>query len=321
MPDFYPPIPLGRYGMLDVGDGHLVRWEESGNPHGRPVVFLHGGPGGRIGPAQRRHFDPQAYRIVLFDQRGCGGSTPGVHEDGADLSANTTWHLVADMERLREHLGVERWQLFGGSWGAALALAYAEKHPERVTEIVLRGVFTCTEAELDWLYRGGASAIHPDAWHAFLASVPEHARADPLAAYGVLVDDPDPSVRAAAALAWSNWEAALCELVPTAGLAEQYADPGFAVPFTRLALHYFSHGAWLAEDQLIAEAGKLAGIPGVIVQGRYDLVCPPVTAWRLHEAWPDSDLVLLPTAGHAVGERGVLAALTAATDRFREAPR
>jgi proline iminopeptidase len=320
VPDFYPPVDLGRSGMLEVGDGQLVYWEESGNPDGKPVVFLHGGPGGRVAPAQRRHFDPDAYRIVLFDQRGCGRSTPGVHEDGVGLTANTTWHLVADMECLREHLGIDRWQLFGGSWGATLALAYAQRHPERVTEIVLRGVFTSTEAELDWLYRGGAGTIHPDAWNAFLAPVPEAARADPFAAYRALIDDPDPDVRTGAALAWSTWEAALCELIPTTGLVEQYADPEFAVPFTRLALHYFGHRSWLADDQLVAEAGKLAGIPGVIVQGRYDMVCPPVSAWRLHQAWPDSELVMLPVAGHAVGERGVLAALTAATDRFRPAP-
>src|ERR1044072_650519 len=257
MADFHPPVELLRSGMLEVGDGQLLYWEESGNPDGKPVVFLHGGPGGRVAPAQRRHFDPAAYRIVLFDQRGCGRSTPGVHEPGVGLAANTTWHLVADMELLRAHLNIDRWQLFGGSWGATLALAYAQCHPDRVIDIVLRGVFTSTEAELNWLYRGGAGVIHPDAWHAFLAPIPRDPRADPLPASRALIDDPDPEVRAAAALAWSRWEAALCELIPTTGLAEQYGDPQIAVPFTRLALHYFGHGSWLAEEQLIAQAGTI----------------------------------------------------------------
>jgi proline iminopeptidase len=313
----YPPVEPYDEGMLEVGDGHRIRWEVSGNPAGRPAVFLHGGPGSGCTPLQRRLFDPAAYRIVLFDQRGCGRSTPSVVSPDADLSANTTWHLVADMEVLREHLGIDRWQLFGGSWGATLAMAYAQTHPERVSEIVLRGVFLLRERELDWMYRGGAGNLFPEAWAAFASLVPS---GDPLAEYHRLVNDPDPDVRARAAAAWSNWEGAAVSLTPNPGLVATYADPEFAVPFARIALHYFVHGGWLEPDQLVRDAGKLAGIPGRIVQGRYDAVCPPVTAWELHRAWPDSTLLMLPEAGHAVTDRGVLDALLEATDEFRERP-
>ena len=313
----YPPVEPHDEGMLDVGDGHRIRWEVSGNPAGRPVVFLHGGPGSGCTPLQRRLFDPAAYRIVLFDQRGSGRSTPSVVAPDADLSANTTWHLVADMEMLREHLGIERWQLFGGSWGATLAMAYAQTHPERVSEIVLRGVFLLRERELDWMYRGGAGNLFPEAWASFASLVPS---GDPLVEYHRLVNDPDPDLRARAAAEWSNWEGAAVSLTPNPGLVATYADPGFAVPFARIALHYFTHGGWLEPDQLVRDAGKLTGIPGRIVQGRYDAVCPPVTAWELHRAWPDSTLLMLPEAGHAVTDRGVLDALIEATDEFRERP-
>jgi proline iminopeptidase len=310
----YPPAEPHASGMLDVGDGHRIHWEVSGNPDGKPAVFLHGGPGSGSTPMQRRLFDPEAYRIILFDQRGCGRSTPSVVDPDADFTANTTWHLVADMEVLREHLDVERWQLFGGSWGATLAMAYAQRYPERVSEIVLRGVFLLRERELDWMYRGGAGNLFPEAWASFASLVPS---GDPLLGYHQLVNDPDPDVRARAAQAWSNWEGAAVSLVPHPGLTATYADPAFAVPFARIALHYFVHGGWLEPDQLVREAGKLAGIPGRIVQGRYDAVCPPVTAWELHEAWPDSTLLMLPQAGHAVTDRGVLDALLDATDEFR----
>ncbi|HEV7650720.1 MAG TPA: prolyl aminopeptidase [Actinophytocola sp.] len=315
----YPPVEPHAEGMLDVGDGHRIHWEVSGNPAGRPAVFLHGGPGSGSTPMQRRLFDPAAYRIVLFDQRGSGRSTPSVREPDTDLSANTTWHLVADMEALRAHLGVERWQLFGGSWGATLAMAYAQAFPERVSEIVLRGVFLLRERELDWMYRGGAGNLFPEAWAEFASPA---GPGDLLAGYHRLVNDPDPAVRARAAAAWSNWEGATVSLTPNPGLRATYADPAFAVPFARIALHYFVHDGWLEPDQLVRDAGKLAGIPGRIIQGRYDAVCPPVTAWDLHRAWPDSTLQLLPQAGHAVTDRGVLDALLDATDEFREpAPR
>ncbi|HEY0450243.1 prolyl aminopeptidase [Actinophytocola sp.] len=310
----YPPVEPHEQGMLDVGDGHEIYWEVSGNPAGRPAVFLHGGPGSGTTALQRRLFDPAAYRIVLFDQRGCGRSTPSVLAPDADLSANTTWHLVADMETLRAHLGIDRWQLFGGSWGATLAMAYAQTHPERVSEIILRGVFLLRRRELDWMYRGGAGNLFPEAWADFAALVPA---GDVLEGYHRLVNDADPEVRARAAAAWSNWEGAAVSLLPNPGLTATYADPRFAVPFARIALHYFVQDGWLAENQLVRDAGKLAGIPGRIVQGRYDAVCPPATAWELHRAWPDSRLLLLPQAGHAVTDRGVLDALLEATDEFR----
>jgi proline iminopeptidase len=311
----YPPVEPHAEGLLDVGDGHRIHWEVSGNPEGKPVVFLHGGPGSGCVPMQRRLFDPAAYRIVLFDQRGCGRSTPSVREPDTGLAANTTWHLVADMETLRVHLDVERWQLFGGSWGATLAMAYAQAFPERVSEVVLRGVFLLRERELDWMYRGGAGNLFPEAWAQFASLVPD---GDVLTGYHRLVNDADPAVRAKAAAAWSNWEGATVSLTPNPGLQATYANPAFAVPFARIALHYFTHAGWLEPDQLVRDAGKLAGIPGRIVQGRYDAVCPPVTAWDLHRAWPDSTLQLLPQAGHAVTDRGVLDALLAATDEFRE---
>lgn len=308
---FYPPLDAHADGMLDVGGGHRIYWEVSGNPAGKPVVFLHGGPGGGTSPLQRRLFDPAAYRIVLFDQRGCGRSIPHVATRDPD-EANTTWHLVADMEALREHLKIDRWLLFGGSWGSTLALAYAQLHPERVSEIILRGVFLLRQSELDWLYRGGAGALFPEDWAAFAALVPD---GDVLAGYRRLVDDP--ATATAAAVAWSNWEGAIVSLTPNPNLVATYADPRFAVAFAKLALHYFTNAGWLDDDQLLRDAGKLAGIPGRIVQGRYDAVCPPVTAWDLHRAWPDSKLTVLPRAGHALTDLGVLDALLDATDEFR----
>jgi len=314
MEELYPPLEPRAEGMLDVGDGHRIRCQAAGNPAGKPVVVLHGGPGSGITPMARRHFDPDAYRIILFDQRGAGWSTPGAD---VDLSANTLWHLVADMELLRKTLEIERWQLFGGSWGATLALAYAQAHPERVTEIILRGVFTVRQSELDWIYRGGAAHLFPAEWEEFLAPVPEDRRADPLSAYGDLLNHQDRTVRESAAIAWSTWEGATVSLYPQASFVRQYSDPKFALTFARLAVHYFTHGAWLEDGQLIRDAGKLAGIPGVIVQGRYDAVCPPITAYQLHRTWPGSELKLTEGAGHAVNDPGILAALRAATDSFR----
>jgi proline iminopeptidase len=308
---FYPAIDTHADGMLDVGDGHRVYWEVSGNPDGKPVVFVHGGPGAGTSPLQRRLFDPDVYRIVLFDQRGCGRSTPHVATREPD-EHNTTWHLVADMEALREHLGIERWQLFGGSWGATLALAYAQTHPSRVTEIILRGVFLLRQSELDWLYRGGAGALFPAEWAAFSSLVPD---GDILDGYQRLLRDPARAAEAAAA--WSTWEGAIVSVDPHPGVTATYDNPRFAVAFTKLALHYFMNDGWLADDQLIRDAGKLAGIPGRIVQGRYDVVTPPVTAWELHRAWPDSALTILPKAGHAVTDFGILDALIGATDEFR----
>ncbi len=319
MDDLYPPIPPRAEGMLDAGDGHRIYCQEAGNPEGKPVVVLHGGPGSGISPMARRHFDPKVYRIILFDQRGSGRSTPHIGEPDVDLSVNTLWHLVADMETLRERLEIERWQVFGGSWGATLALAYAETHPNRVSELILRGVFTVRRSEIDWIYSGGAANFFPREWDAFLEPIPEDQRDDPMAAYRELVYHPDKEIRQRAAVAWSVWEGATVSLRPDAGFVDQYASPRFAVTFARLALHYFSNNAWLEEGQLIRDAAKLAGIPGVIVQGRYDVVCPPTTAYELHQAWPDSKLEIVEAAGHAATDPGVLAALRTATDFFRPA--
>jgi proline iminopeptidase len=311
----YPPTQPHERGMLDVGDGHHIYWEVSGNPSGKPAVVLHGGPGSGSVEAQRRLFDPAVYRIVLFDQRGCGRSTPHVADPATDLSTNTTWHLVADIERLRAFLGIDRWLVLGGSWGATLAMAYAQRHPERVTEIVLRGVFLLRQVELDWIYGGGAGMLFPEAWAEFVSVVPPDERHDLLAAYRRLVEEGPSQDRAAAA--WSNWEGAAVSLVPNPGLVATYASPEFARPFARIALHYFCNGGWLEEGQLLRDAGKLAGIPGRIVQGRYDAVCPPATAWELHQAWPDSRLIIAPQAGHAVSDPGILDGLLDATDEFR----
>lgn len=314
---FYPPIDPHESGMLDVGDGHHVYWEVSGNPTGKPVVVLHGGPGAGTVPTQRQHFNPEKYRIVLFDQRGSGRSTPHVSDPTHDLATNTTWHLVDDMEALRTHLGVDRWQLFGGSWGATLALAYAQTHPERVTEIILRGVFTLRSLELNWLYGGGAAHLFPDAWARFVAPVPAGERTDMVAAYHKLVFADDPSVSMAAAMAWSLWEGATVSTQSSMNLS--YGDEKFAVSFARIALHYFVNGGWMDDNQLIRDAGKLGDIPGVIVNGRYDLVTPPITAYELSHAWPTGEPVILPFAGHAVGDPGIAEQLRIATDKFADA--
>ena len=314
----YPPIDPDAMGMLSVGDGQELFWEACGNPDGKPVVYLHGGPGGGIVPDFRRYHDPEKYRIVLFDQRGCGRSTPHASAPDADLSTNTTWHLVADIERLREHLGFERWQVFGGSWGSTLALAYAQTHPERVTELVLRGIFTLRKSEIDWFYQQGASDLFPDAWESYLAPIPEAEQQDLLAAYHRRLFDPDPAVHVPAGVAWTVWENATIRLIPNeAAIAAARADEAAAVAFARIENHYFTHGGWLEEGQLIRDSSaKLAGIPGVIVQGRYDVCTPARTAWDLHRAWPEAELHMIGDAGHASSEPGIVDALIRATDRF-----
>ncbi|WP_090104817.1 prolyl aminopeptidase [Lentzea jiangxiensis] len=312
----YPEIDPHTSGHLDTGDGNLVYWEECGNPSGKPVVFLHGGPGGGCSPTHRRLFDPSAYRIVLFDQRGCGRSTPHASTTD-DLSLNTTWHLVADMELLRESLGISRWQVFGGSWGSTLALAYAEKHPSRVSELVLRGIFTLRSSEVDWYYRGGAAHLFPDLWEEFTAPLAGLA-GDPVELYAELLSSPDPEVHGPAAVAWSTWEGATVTLLPRPELVAEFAEPSYALAFARIENHYFVNGGWFEEGQLIRDAVRLEGIPGVIVQGRYDIATPAVSAWDLHKAWPGSELVLVPDAGHAYDEPGILSALLEATDRFRD---
>jgi proline iminopeptidase len=297
--------------MLDVGDGHSVYYERCGRAGGAPAVFLHGGPGGGCSADHRRLFDPDRYDILLFDQRGCGRSTPH-----AELEANTTWHLVADMERLRALAGVDRWLVFGGSWGSTLALAYAETYPERVSALVLRGVYTLTRAELDWYYQYGVSEIFPDKWERFVAPIPEDERGDMIAAYRKRLTSDDPAVRLEAATAWSLWEGETITLLPNAELSRDHGDERFAVAFARIENHYFFHGVWLEENQLLRDAHKLRGIPGAIVHGRYDMPCPARYAHALHKAWPDAEFHLIEGAGHAYSEPRILDRLIKATDRF-----
>jgi proline iminopeptidase len=304
--------------MLDVGDDQQLYWETSGNPDGKPVVFLHGGPGSGTNPNQRRLFDPEKYRIVLFDQRQCGKSLPHASDPDADLSANTTWHLVSDIEKLREHLDVEQWMVLGGSWGSSLALAYAETHPDRVTELILRGIFTLRPVELDWFYEGGAAALFPDLWEGFLEQVPEDERGRLIKAYSRLLNDPDPAVHGPAAVAWSRWESSTITLLPRPDVVASFTEEQYAVAFARIENHYFMHLGWFEEEQLIRDAEKLRGIPSVIVQGRYDVCTPPMTAWDLHRAWPEAEFTMVPDAGHAFDEPGILDALIEATDRFAE---
>jgi proline iminopeptidase len=314
MPDLrqpYPPIEPYETGMLDVGDGHLIRYERVGTPGAKPAVFLHCGPGGGISPEHRRLFDPARYDLMLFDQRGCGQSQPH-----AGLEANTTWHLVADIERLRERVGVDRWLVFGGSWGSTLALAYAQKHPERVSELVLRGIYTVTRAELQWYYQFGVSEMFPDKWQKFQAPIPEAERGDMIAAYRKRLTSDDPVARIEAARAWSVWEGETITLLPNPALAETHADDHFALAFARLENHYFVHDAWLEDGQLLRDAHKLHGIPGVIVHGRYDMPCPARYAWALHRAWPEAEFHLIEGAGHAYSEPGILDQLLRATDSF-----
>jgi proline iminopeptidase len=310
----YPPIEPYRTGRLRVSDVHDLYFEESGNPSGKPVVFLHGGPGFGTEPGHRRFFDPAAYRIVLFDQRGCGKSTPH-----ASLVDNTTWHLVSDIETLREHLGIERWQVFGGSWGSTLALAYAETHPGRVTELVLRGIFLVRKSEVDWFYQRGASAIYPDAWEKYLAPIPPEEQGDLVGAFHRRLTHDDPAVRIQAARAWSVWEGSTSCLFANTGLIDKTAGDEFAIAFARIECHYFVHAAWIDEARdLLRNITKIRAIPAVIVQGRYDVVCPMETAWALHRAWPEADLRVVEGAGHSAGEPGNMHELVEATDRFRE---
>ena len=312
----YPEIEPHRSGRLKVSDKHEVYWEESGNPNGKPVVFVHGGPGGGTDPKQRRFFDPAAYRIVLFDQRGCGKSTPH-----AELDGNTTWDLVADMEKVRAHLGIERWQVFGGSWGSTLALAYAGEHPDRVTELVLRGIFLLRKREIDWFYQEGASFLFPDAWEDYLAPIPPAERGDLLRAYYKRLTSSDAAVRQEAARAWSVWEARTSCLMQNEELVAKNAGDDYSLAFARIECHYFVHNAFLPKDgALIDVVPRIRHIPAVIVQGRYDVVCPMDSAWLLHRAWPEADFRLVPDAGHAALEPGTCHELVSATDRFRERP-
>jgi proline iminopeptidase len=308
----YPPLEPYNAGRLRVSPLHELYFEESGNPSGKPVVFLHGGPGGGSEPKQRRFFHPAKYRIVNFDQRGCGKSTPY-----ASLEANTTWDLVGDIEKIREHLGIERWQVFGGSWGSTLALAYSETHPNRVTELILRGIFLLRKQEIDWFYQRGASAIYPDAWEPYISHIPEEERKDLLSAYYRRLTSDDPAVCLAAAKIWSGWEGATSKLLPDADLAAHYEEDEFALAFARIEAHYFvNKGFMKADAQLLENTQVIRQIPGVIVQGRYDIVCPMESAWALHRAWPEAEFIITPDGGHSANDPPNSRALVAATDKF-----
>ncbi|MFT4087828.1 MAG: prolyl aminopeptidase [Gordonia sp. (in: high G+C Gram-positive bacteria)] len=312
----YPPLDPYASGLLDVGDGQQVYWETSGNPDGKPVVFVHGGPGGGTSPEQRRFFDPARYRIVLFDQRGCGQSRPHIAEEAglASLAVNTTQHLIADMEHLREHLGIETWQVFGGSWGSTLGLAYAQTHPDRVTELVLRGIFLLRRIEIDWYYNGGASHIYPDVWEDYLAPIPEDQRdGDLVEAYHRILTGDDREAAQTAASAWSRWEHLTSYLLP-------HGDPGDGsradLAFATIENHYFQNRGFLRDGQLLDAIDTIAHLPAVIVQGRYDVVCPMRSAWDLHRAWPSAELHIVDDAGHASFETGIVDRLVTATDAF-----
>lgn len=307
----YPEIEPYASGHLDVGDGHLVYWERVGTPGGKPAVFLHGGPGGGCSAQHRRLFDPKRYDVLLFDQRGCGRSKPH-----ANLEANTTWHLVADIERLRQMTGVESWLVFGGSWGSTLALAYAQTHPERVSALILRGIYTLTQAEMDWYYQFGVSEMFPDKWERFLAPIPADERHDMVSAYNRRLTGSDRVQQLAAAYAWSLWEGETITLLPEPDLAEAFASPEFALAFARIENHFFFNKGWLEEGQLLRDAHRLSGIPGVIIHGRYDMPCPARFAWALHKAWPTAEFYLIEGAGHAYSEPGILDRLIRATDQF-----
>ncbi|MCW2939508.1 MAG: proline iminopeptidase [Actinomycetia bacterium] len=313
----YPPTEPYDRGLLEVGDGHRIYWETSGNPDGRPAVLVHGGPGSGCNSDHRRLFDPDAYRIILFDQRNCGQSMPSAGNPVVSLETNTTWHLVADMERLRAHLGIERWLLLGGSWGSALSLAYAQTHPVRVAGLVLRGIFTLRASELRWYYREGASRIFPDLWEDFVSQIPQGERHDLIGAYDRRLSDPDLSVRVRAARAWARWEGSTVTLLPDSGWSSAFGAPDRSlVAFARIENHYFRHAGFLSEGQLIAGVDRIRHLPCVIVQGRYDICTPPITAWDLHRAWPEAEFHLVDGAGHAYTEPGILHHLVQATDQF-----
>ncbi len=311
----YPPIEPLRTGRLKVSPVHEIYYEEVGNPAGKPAVFLHGGPGAGAQVNDRRFFDPARYRVVLFDQRGCGRSRPH-----ASLEDNTTWHLVEDIERLRTELGIERWLVFGGSWGSTLSLAYAETHPERVTELVLRGIFMLRRRELEWFYQQGASALFPDRWEKYLEPIPPAERDDMIAAYYRRLTGDDEAERVAAAKAWSQWEGGTISLLPNPERETFWAGDAFATAIARIECHYFvNRGFFETDAQLLERIGGIRHIPAVIVQGRYDVCTPMTSAWDLHRAWPEADFRIVPDAGHTSSEPGIVHELVTATDRF--APR
>ncbi|WP_047454971.1 prolyl aminopeptidase [Rhizobium rhizogenes] len=317
MKTLYPEITPYDQGMLDVGDANSIHWMQSGNPNGIPVVILHGGPGSGSSASARRFFDPQHYRIIQFDQRGCGNSLPHASEPEIDLSANTTWHLVADIERLRLFLGIERWLVYGNSWGCTLALVYTQAHPERVAALVVAGVTMTRQSEIDWLYKGLAR-FFPEEWERFRAGVPESQRdGDLVAAYYQLLRNPDPTIHLKAAMDWHQWESANILVDPRATLSDRWADPRFLIARARIITHYFHHRGWLEDGQILRDIDRLAGIPCTMIQGRLDLEAPLGTAWELSRAWPAARLVIVPNAAHSPGASEMAAAIVEATDTFR----
>ncbi|WP_154223774.1 prolyl aminopeptidase [Marinicella rhabdoformis] len=314
MSELYQVNEITQSGHLQVSELHSIYWEESGNPKGKPVVFVHGGPGGGVSPETRGFFNPEKYRIIQFDQRGCGQSTPH-----ACLEDNTTWDLIADMELIREMLNIEQWQVFGGSWGSTLALAYAQKHPERVTELVLRGIFLLREKELQWFYQEGASRLFPDAWATYRDFIPEDERHDMMAAYQKRLLSDDETERLEAAKRWSVWEGSTCHMFPDLKHIEDTAEPEFALAFARIENHYFMNkGFFETENQLIENVDQIRHIPTVIIQGRYDVVCPLDTAWELHQAFPEADFQIIADAGHSAFEPSITSALLKATDAWAD---
>jgi proline iminopeptidase len=308
----YPEIEPYKSGHLDVGDGHSLYWELSGNPSGKPVVFLHGGPGGGSSPDHRRQFDPERYNILVFDQRGAGKSKPH-----ANLEANTTWHLVEDIERLRQMVGADKWMVFGGSWGSTLSLAYAQTYPDRVTELVLRGIFLFDQYEIDWLYKeGGASSVYPDKWEEFASLIPAEEQDDLVAAYRKRLTGADRHEQLRAAKAWSKWEAEVVTLLPSEETVEHFTSDEIAIAIARIENHYMAEKGWLEEGQLLRGVERIRHIPGVIVQGRHDCCTPPKAAWELKKAWPEVELNFVPDGGHLFNEPGILDGLVRATDKF-----
>lgn len=312
MRELYPVIEPYQTGMLQVSSRHTLYFEQVGNPEGKPVVFLHGGPGGGIEPIYRRYFNPQQWRVVLFDQRGCGRSSPH-----AELEENTTWDLVSDIETLRTHLGIEQWTVFGGSWGSTLALAYSQTHPEACVGLILRGIFMLRQQELHWFYQEGCSYLFPDAWEDYVKPIPEAERGDLIAAFYRRLTSPDANTRLIAAQAWSVWEASTSKLLPDESLRARFGESQFADAFARIECHYFIHrGFFETDDYLLNHCDRIRHLPTVIVQGRYDVVCPMISAWELQKALPDAELIIVPDAGHSMTEPGIRHALIEATDRF-----
>jgi proline iminopeptidase len=315
MRTLYPVLEARRSFFLPVGDGHTLYCEEGGNPSGQPVLFLHGGPGGGISAKHRQLFDPAAYRIILFDQRGAGQSTPH-----ASLEHNTTLDLVRDIETLRQELGIEKWLVFGGSWGSTLALAYAQTHPERVSRLILRGIFMCRREELEWFYQSGAHWVFPERWEAFQKPIPLARRHEMIRAYYDILTGDDETKRLEAAIAWSSWEGAACKLIPDEQVIGRFEEAHHALAMARIECHYFMHDCWLEPNQLLKNSDRIRHIPTEIIHGRYDLICPVRNAWELAQELPQAKLTIVPDASHAYDEPGILDALLRATDAFRDNP-